>query len=734
MSRTPGKDPRSPVASGPLRTMAAAAVVTLAMTPKAFADDDGGGIRLSPVQIFGTPAAVQEHPGAVTVVDEREVEQRAATRAMDLLESSPGVNLQSEDFLGRRGNIGIRGLNPRRSRKVHLMEDGAPFQLGPYGDPTTHYQPSPRLVREVEVIKGSGSILYGPQTIGGAVNFLTVDPPEEPRWLVRGAAGSEGYGEGHLSWGGTSGNSGTRLDYVHQETDGAQDDQTQRVKDLFFKNRTELDNDHAVTFKFTATDEVMRGKSEAGLTQELYKDDPRQNPLPRDRFEMERYAAQFTHQWRIQQGMELSTNLYGNIIERTSFRQAGDATGLDNCPDSVDDDDITNADECGGRIRPRDYRTYGVEPRLSLDHDLFGDFNRAVVGARVQREVGKRETFHTQNKNPKNAVLECDKFDGDDDCARRDWLARSATAYAQNTTYFGDWSVTPGARVEYWKFEETQRERDGDFEGVTDEIENSYTEVLPGLGATWEGLRNATVYAGVHRGLSPAPLSGIDEGAAPDPEFSWNYELGVRTRDLRGITADVNYFLVDYRDIIVADVDPTERAQANAGRARLQGIELAGRLDSQPLFDTEQNYYLTGNVTWLDTEFRETVTVDDLEGLDDERDEVRKGNEFPAAPEWTLYAAAGMETGPFDGRIGVRYVDEQFTDNGNTKDPEDQGTRGIVPSYTVWEASARYRINPDLKLFVVGRNITDKTYFNTREGGVQTAMPRQVFAGVEATF
>ena len=37
--------------------------------------------------------------------------------------------------VGMRLNIGIRGLNPDRSRKVLMLEDGIPIALAPYGEP-----------------------------------------------------------------------------------------------------------------------------------------------------------------------------------------------------------------------------------------------------------------------------------------------------------------------------------------------------------------------------------------------------------------------------------------------------------------------------------------------------------------------------------------------------------------------------------------------------------------------
>ena len=54
--------------------------------------------------------------------------------AHELIRREPGVHVMDEDPLGVNLNIGIRGLNPRRSSRVLLLEDGVPIQPG--GAPT----------------------------------------------------------------------------------------------------------------------------------------------------------------------------------------------------------------------------------------------------------------------------------------------------------------------------------------------------------------------------------------------------------------------------------------------------------------------------------------------------------------------------------------------------------------------------------------------------------------------
>ena len=119
------------------------------------------------------PDRLEAVPGSFDIVDERDLERRRPFTVKEALKTVPGINAVDEDSYGLALNIGVRGLNPRRTSRTLLMEDGMPLFLGPYGDPSAHYSTPLDRVERIEVVKGSGQILYGPQTVGGMINFVT---------------------------------------------------------------------------------------------------------------------------------------------------------------------------------------------------------------------------------------------------------------------------------------------------------------------------------------------------------------------------------------------------------------------------------------------------------------------------------------------------------------------------------------------------------------------------------
>ena len=74
-------------------------------------------------------------PGSVAVLDFKCIRKIAPMHGNELFRKIPGLNVVDEEGAGLRLNIGIRGLDPDRSRNVLVLEDGIPVALNPYGEP-----------------------------------------------------------------------------------------------------------------------------------------------------------------------------------------------------------------------------------------------------------------------------------------------------------------------------------------------------------------------------------------------------------------------------------------------------------------------------------------------------------------------------------------------------------------------------------------------------------------------
>jgi Fe(3+) dicitrate transport protein len=157
--------------------------------------------------IGGNPeVALQEIPGSAFLISRDELEENRPLDANEVLRRVPGVHIREDSGpVGMRLNIGVRGLNPDRSRTLLVLEDGLPLSLAPYGEPEMYYSPPIDRMSRVELLKGSGSILHGPQTIGGVLNFVTPDPPARPQGSLELMGGQRGLFVGQASYGGAHG-------------------------------------------------------------------------------------------------------------------------------------------------------------------------------------------------------------------------------------------------------------------------------------------------------------------------------------------------------------------------------------------------------------------------------------------------------------------------------------------------------------------------------------------------
>jgi Fe(3+) dicitrate transport protein len=179
---------------------------------------------VSSIEVIGESAeSTLEKPGSLFLVSREELRQSHPMDANELLRRVPGVTLREDSGpVAMRLNIGIRGLNPDRSRSVLMLEDGLPISLAPYGEPEMYYSPPIERMSRIEVLKGSGQIIHGPQTVGGVVNFITPDPPSSTRGEVEVSGGQRGFFTGRMQVGGSSDDqtAGWLLGYLHKQGDG----------------------------------------------------------------------------------------------------------------------------------------------------------------------------------------------------------------------------------------------------------------------------------------------------------------------------------------------------------------------------------------------------------------------------------------------------------------------------------------------------------------------------------
>lgn len=131
-------------------------------------------------------AAARKHPGARTVLGEPGLTETGSRTLEDALRQVPGLTVADESGTGVLPNIGVRGLNPLRSEQVLLLQDGIPMTLAPYGQTGASLFPlTLQAVEAIDVARGGVAVHYGPNNVGGVINFVTRRIPVKPSFTAK---------------------------------------------------------------------------------------------------------------------------------------------------------------------------------------------------------------------------------------------------------------------------------------------------------------------------------------------------------------------------------------------------------------------------------------------------------------------------------------------------------------------------------------------------------------------
>jgi Fe(3+) dicitrate transport protein len=713
------------------------------------ASKDGDAPKdVAQVDVIGRRERALDHiPGSAHVVSTEDLDARLPVSANEILRTVPGVHVRDEEGIGLRPNIGFRGLNPDRSRKILVLEDGIPIALAPYGEPELYYAPAIERMQRMEVVKGSGSILWGPQTIGGVLNYITKDPPDRFTVGAEARAGTYGYIFTDVNVGDTVGPFGYRLSVMHKRFEGHRA-LNLKATDVSGKFRLRVSSRSFLGLKTQFYDEISNA-TYLGLTFPQYMNDPGANYAIHDTLPVRRYGLAATHNVLFGQRVLMQTTGYASYVTRNWQRQDFDrefnpSRNYDRIIDGigrevtategpfVDRESVFFRNSTGSRNRA--FTVGGVESRTTWDYAIGKRTTGELIGgARLHYEHTSEQRLDGQWGAARSGDLRSDE--------RRSGLALAA--FLQNRFIFFDkLGVSPGLRVEsFWHDREILRDR---IEGVPTDFRPPVSErtsvaaIIPGLGLTYEVAKRTAVFAGVHRGFAPPrtkdAITNDGENLRLAPEFSWNYELGLRSRFTEWVTTEVAGFVLDFSNQVI---QPSEAGGAivamedlpellNGGRSLHYGTELSLTFD--PATPAKRfKLPITGNYTWVRATFGDGWNEDWV------------GNRLPYAPEHMLSGQIRFvhDVGVLV-QVDTHYLSRQFSDAGNTIPISPDGTVGRIPARFLLDLRVGYTFpvpKSRLHVYAAGKNLTDERYIaSLAPQGIQPGMFRQLFFGIDVAI
>jgi Fe(3+) dicitrate transport protein len=688
--------------------------------------------------------ALARVPGSAEIVTATQLLKQVPLSGNEVLRSVPGIHIQEEEGLGLRLNAGIRGLDPDRSRNLLILEDGVPVALNPYGEPEMYYTPPVDRMERVEVVKGSGSIMFGPRTVGGVINFRTPAPPLEPTGRLSVSGGQGGFRRILGSYGGTWNQVGAYVSVLNRAANDIRGHHFD-VFDVTGKIGFAPTRRSEMGVKLSVYDETSNS-TYVGLTEAMFAANPAQHPAPDDRLRVRRMSVTGTHTLRLRDGLTLRTAAYAYATTRNWQRQ---------------DYQYANGGSevlllAGTGHRNRSFEVLGVEPRLQWNHALFGIPGELDAGARFLAERAEETYLQGSTGTSRSGSLRDHELRG----------GEAASAFVQNRFVLGTFTLVPGIRVESFGFERnvlrtrvrrvnpqtgavTRNPEDVDIVSGDDVF-----AVVPGIGATWAADGRLTVFAGVHRGFAPPRTKDalryddvtVAIGQAPgeivslqlDAERSVNAELGARANPWAGVNVEATAFLLDFSNQIIAASasagSVADLVTANQGETRHQGLEAAADVNFGRVLGWPFGLTATVKQTWVRSEFAADRFMRPIAGSALVN---VKGNRLPYAPESTTALALSFDhPRGFGLRVDGTQVAEQYADNFETRDATPNGRIGLIPAHGVWNVSGFWDTQVrGATLFFTVKNVFDRTYITSRRPeGIRPSTPRLLQLGVRSTF
>jgi Fe(3+) dicitrate transport protein len=707
------------------------------------------GVLLRDIIVRLRPEDARTIGGSAQTLDEETLEQFRYADPQQLMLQVPGVYVRQEDAFGLRPNIGMRGASSDRSRKVTLMEDGILFGPAPYSAPAAYYFPLVNRMTGMEVYKGPAAILYGPQTIGGAVNFLSRPVPTPGSGVrsgrVEGALGNFLFGRAH-AWGGVA------LDRVafsveglhlgtqgFKELDGGGPTGFDRTE-LLARTLIDIGRDARMPQQLELRAGYSRERSDEtylGLTESDFRDNPwrRYVASSQDLMTWQRMEFQARHRVDLSRQTALRSAVYRHDMTRTWYRLNGMQTGPP----------LTEILANPGIPRNRVYLDVlrGEEDSTEAERLLVANNDRSFVSQGAQTELTTRLWTGAMEHRVRGGVrLHYDRIDRRHDqdgwdmeegrmvrnesasgvpTARNRGETTALAAHVQWATTWDNLTVAPGVRTEIIASTFTD-------ELARREIRDQQQVVLPGVGLHYALPAGWGLLAGVHQGFSP-----VAPGQSPDvqPERATNSEFGVRYQEqARGQLLEVVGFHSAYGNLVgdcsfssgcsEAQLD----RQFNTGDVRVMGVEVAAA--AAPEVSAGVRLPMRVAYTFTDSRFQSAFRSENPQFGD-----VEEGDALPYVPAHQLFAQAGFTHPRVAAHLGFTLVDRMRETAGSREDAAGEFT----DRYAMLDAQVQVQVVEGLHLFARGENLNGARALAARlPFGPRPARPRMGQLGATWVF
>ncbi len=654
-----------------------------------------------------------------------------------VLAKVPGIHIWESDPSGIQIGIAARGLSPNRSWEFNVRQNGYDIAADPFGYPEAYYNPQLQGVQRIEIVRGAGSLQYGPQ-FGGLVNYILrngSDISKKIEFETQQTVGSNALFNSYNAIGGRSGKMHYYAFFDHRNGDGW------RQNSRYNTNAGFGTFTYYLSSKLSLTAEIMRSnirsQQPGGLTDAQIKQDAQQSFRSRNWFDITWTTPALILNYQISEKTKLNTKLFATIGDRNSVGFIQPITIRDTI-------NRQTGDYNNRELNIDQYRNYALESRIISDYNMGGLKNtlsggvRLYTGETYRRALGKGTTGTTYDMTVIGEYPRDVRF-----------TSNNAAAFVENIFRLFNNKVLliPGLRYEWLEGAATGRNgfsTTGEAI-ILQNINRSRSFLLGGIGAEFHVTPLTEVYANYTQAYRPIQFANLQAPPTTDiidPNLAdakgYNLDLGYRGRVKNFLQFDVSTFYLQYNNRVgtvtvnsPAGTTPASyRFVTNVGASTSKGVESYVEFNPVRAFSTNTNADLIffGSYSYLDARYSS-----------DHKDAATKGKKVENAPANIFRGGitAGYKGFLLTGQLS--HVGDTYSDANNTVTPSVNSNIGLIPAYTVADLTATYKFAKGLNLKAGINNLTDARYFTRRAGGYPGpgALPadgRTFFLSVGAKF